>query len=125
MQDLTDQLGRRFVDLVVQHRNLDDRQLEDVATARVYLADEALRAGLIDGIGYLEDALDEAKELAGLPQDARVVVYRRAKYPDDNLYNTATVQQFGNGGSIVNVELPDSMSQLQTGFYYLWAPGLD
>jgi protease-4 len=125
MQDLTDQLGQRFLDLVVEHRNLNDRQLEDVARARVYLADEALRMGLVDSIGYIEDALNEALELAGLPEDTRVVVYRRSKYPDDNLYNTATVQQFGSGGSIVNVELPDSMSQLRTGFYYLWAPGLD
>ena len=125
MQELTDTLGQRFLDLVATHRKLSSEQLEDVASGRVYLADEALRLGLIDRVGYLEDALSEAKNLAGLPKSARVVVYRRASYPDDNLYNTATVQQAGGGAPLVNLELPDSIGHLQTGFYYLWAPGLN
>jgi protease-4 len=125
MQDLTETLGRRFLDLVVKHRKLSEEKLADVASGRVYLADEALRLGLIDRVGYLEDALKEAKNLAGLPKSAKVVVYRRASYPDDNLYNTVTVQQAGGGVPLVNIELPDSIQQLHTGFYYLWAPGLD
>jgi len=125
MQDLTDSLGQRFLDLVKKHRKINDSQLEDVASGRVYLADEALKLGLVDSVGYLDDALNEAKDLAGLPKNAKVVVYRRGSYPDDNLYNTATMQQFVGGVPIVNVRLPDSVYQLQTGFYYLWAPGIE
>jgi protease-4 len=124
MQDLTDKLARRFLDRVMEHRNLSSQELENVATGRVYLADEALQMGLIDSVSYLEDALLEAKALAELPDKARVVVYRRDSYPDDNVYNTATMQEVG-GMPLVNIELPDSMSRLGTGFYYLWAPALD
>ncbi|MGC9455395.1 MAG: S49 family peptidase [Phycisphaerae bacterium] len=42
---------------------------------KIYLADEALEFGLVDRIGYMEQALDRAEELAGLP-DAHVVQYR-------------------------------------------------
>lgn len=125
MQDLTEQLGQRFLDLVVQHRELGGSQLDNVSSGRVYLADEALRLGLVDSVGYLGDALEEARNLAELPQKAKVVVYRRDSYPDDNLYNTATVQESGRGFQVVNLELPDSVFYLQTGFYYLWAPGFE
>ena len=52
-----------------------------VADARVMTANQALAAGLIDRIGFMQDALAEAKSLAGLPEDAAVVAYRRTAYP--------------------------------------------
>ena len=44
---------------------------------QVYLADEAKRFGLIDRIGYLTDATDEAASMAGLDKPQVVVYYRR------------------------------------------------
>ena len=122
MQNLTDSLGKRFVDLVSAHRNLTAAQLEDVASARVYLADEALESGLIDETGYIEDALQEAKKRAKLPTDAKVVVYRRVKYPDDNIYNTATSNMMGREFSVVNIDIAGAPARLRHGFYYLWIP---
>jgi protease-4 len=119
-QELTDRLARRFLDLVQQHRKLDKNALAEVATARVYLADEALERKLVDQIGYLNDAILMAKELAGLPRDAKVVVYRRTEYPDDTVYNTRTSWEGGRQISLIDLELPASMSELQAGFYYLW-----
>ena len=109
LQGLTDGLGERFVRLVAEHRELDENALADISTARIHLADEAVEQGLVDKIGYLSDAVVEAKKLAGLPDDAKVVVYRRVEYPDDNLYNTATTQYGGKGLSLINLDLPDSM----------------
>jgi protease-4 len=122
MQNLTDSLGKRFVDLVSEHRDVTVAQLEDIASARIYLADEALKFGLIDEIGYIEDALQETKKRAKLPPSAKVVVYRRVKYPDDNIYNTATSNLMGREFSVVNIDLPGSPAHLQPGFYYLWLP---
>jgi protease-4 len=122
LQGLTDGLGKRFVSLVAKHRKLDENALSDISTARIYLADEAVEQGLVDKIGYLSDAVIKAKELAGLPEDAKVVVYRRVEYPDDTIYNTATTQYRGKGMSLINLGLPDSMTSLHTGFYYLWLP---
>jgi protease-4 len=118
-QDLTDRLGVRFVDLVAKHRKLEPETIAEISTARVYLANEALELGLVDEIGYLENAVLQAKKLARLPEDAKVVVYRRTEYPDDNIYNTST--HYGGGDvSLISLKLPGSLSHIRTGFYYLW-----
>jgi protease IV len=119
LQDLTDHLGVRFVDLVAKYRKLDPGVVADIATARVYLAGEALELGLVDEIGYLDRAISQAKKLADLPADAKVIVYRRTEYPDDNLYNPST--RYGGGQpTILSLELPGTFNQLNAGFYYLW-----
>ncbi len=122
-QDLIDQLADRFLDRVAEHRKLDPKKLKEISSARIYLAHEALNLGLVDRIGYLDEAVGEAKKLAELPVDAKVVVYRRTKYPDDNLYNTATSRYEGGGLSIISLDLRGVLGPLQTGFYYLWHPG--
>jgi protease-4 len=122
-QDLIDQLAARFLDRIAKHRKLDPKKLKEISSARIYLANEALKLGLVDRIGYLDEAVSEAKKLAELPQDAKVVVYRRTEYPDDNLYNTSTSRYEGRGLSIISLDLPGSLVPLQTGFYYLWQPG--
>jgi protease-4 len=122
-QDLTDRLGTRFIDLVTRHRKLQPEVVAQISTARVYLANEALELGLVDEIGYLENAIRQAKKLAGLAEDAKVVVYRRTEYPDDNIYNTST--SFGGAkASLISMELPGSLNHIQTGFYYLWPAAL-
>lgn len=118
-QELTDRLAVRFVELVAKHRQLKPEIVAEISSARVYLANEALELGLVDEIGYLDKAIQQAKKLARLPEDARVVVYRRSEYPDDNLYNTATRYDEGHG-SLISLELPGSLNHMRTGFYYLW-----
>jgi len=66
-QAMTDQLAKRFLDLVQISRKLNAEQLAAAASARVYLAEEALKIRLVDRIGYMPDAMAEAKALAGLP----------------------------------------------------------
>ncbi|MGA6925157.1 MAG: signal peptide peptidase SppA [Desulfosarcina sp.] len=120
LQDLADSLGGRFVDLVQHHRALDDRHLAVIADARVFLAEDAVSVGLVDKIGYLPDAIAEAKRIAGLDTDARVVVYRRTEYPNDNLYNTLTSGSRADPSSLVNIGPIGDLLRLDAGFYYLW-----
>jgi protease-4 len=119
---LTHDLGARFLDLVAKNRRLDEDTLKEVATARIYLAQEALQIGLVDEIGYLSDAISRAKSLSGLSQECKVIVYRRTEYPDDNMYNTATMQDAVGRFSLVDLQLPHAMASLSPGFYYLWLP---
>jgi protease-4 len=124
LQNLTDSFGQRFVQLVAKHRNLDQKRLKGISSARVYIAEDARQMGLIDQIGYLSDAISKAKTLAELPEDARVVVYRRIQNPNDNLYNTSTIQSGSEGISLVDLGLPETLTSLRTGFYYLWSPAV-
>ena len=119
-QELIEELGKRFFSLVLKHRKLDQKALDEIATARIYLANDALSLGLIDKIGYLRDALDAARQIAALPKDARVIVYRRTRFPDDNIYNTYTSLDSGRSASLVDLGLPEAINIQHTGFYYLW-----
>ncbi|MDY6904561.1 MAG: signal peptide peptidase SppA [Thermodesulfobacteriota bacterium] len=118
---ISDMAGR-FITLVKERRGGDNLSLEAIKTARIFTANEALEVGLIDEIGYLDDAITKAKCMAGLPANARVVAYRRTYFPNDNVYNTATTQLMGGSKSLVNVDLLDAMPAFKTGFYYLWWP---
>ena len=123
IKDMIDRLGKQFLDRIAEHRKIDPDNLKAISTARIFLADDALKLGMVDSVGYLADAVNQAKKLADLPQDAKIVVYRRTEYPDDNLYNTATSRYDGRGLSLVSLDLPASLTAFQAGFYYLWQPG--
>ncbi len=120
MQKSVDDMGERFIRLVQKHRKPDQQALAEISTARVFLADEALKLGLVDKICYLRDALRESKQLAGLAADARVVVYRHTQFAEDNYYNTSSAASERLNIPVVNIELPEIFS-LNTGFYYLWS----
>lgn len=123
MQGLTDELGGRFLSLVARHRGIGPEGLAKIASARIYLAPGALQLKLVDGVGYLKDAIGQAKALAGLPEDARVVVYRRTKYANDNVYNTSLTASAGVVPPLIEMNLPEILPPLTPGFYYLWLPG--
>jgi protease IV len=122
-QEMTDRMAGRFLDLVAKHRGMDQNILTSISTARIYLADEALQLKLVDSIGYLSDAIAEAKELAGLSKEARVVVYRRGEQSNDNLYNMSTSLRNAESLSLVDLNLSEIIPTLSLGFYYLWTPG--
>jgi protease-4 len=123
IQNMIDRLGERFLDRIAEHRKIDPSSLNEIATARIFLADDAFKLGMVDRVGYIHEALSTAKKMAGLPENAKVIVYRRTEFPDDNLYNTSTSQYEGRGLAIVSLDLPASLMSYQAGFYYLWQPG--
>lgn len=119
-QDLIDGLAGRFYGLVEKHRTVSANALASIKNARIYLPEDALKLGLIDRLGYLSDALDEARSLAKLRGDAKVIVYRRARYPNDNLYNMSTSLEGSSPVSLIDLRLRELVPTLSPGFYYLW-----
>ncbi|MFM8707046.1 MAG: S49 family peptidase [Planctomycetia bacterium] len=81
LQSLVDEMFARFKQIVKQGRpKLDDEKLASVATGQIFTAQQAVDAGLVDRIGFLEDAVARAVELAGLTKDtARVVRYSKPR----------------------------------------------
>ena len=91
-----DELQERFERIVTEHRGEKLKPTAAVNTykdaegkeftvketepfnGRVFLARRAVELGLVDKIGYLEDAIAEAGQLAGL-SEPRVVVYRKVQ----------------------------------------------
>jgi protease-4 len=117
-QGIIDEMYGRFVGLIVQSRKMPEDRVRGLADGRVYTADQALKLGLVDRIGYLEDVVALAKERAGL-SEAKVVMYHRPKEYRANIYSLtpplstaeSTLAQFaaalGGGGPR---------------FLYLWWP---
>ncbi len=79
LQTIIDTLHKRFVDSVYSQRrtSLSRAELETVADGRIFTADQALEAKLIDSVGYLDDAIDAMKDALEL-EDARIITYYRA-----------------------------------------------
>lgn len=73
LQKVISAMHERFVSLVAQHRSLPKETVAPLADGRVFLADEALRCRLIDGIGYGDDA---QRKIAELLETDGVKVYR-------------------------------------------------
>lgn len=87
-QEIIDRLYARFVELIARERRLEEARVRTIADGRVYTASEALALGLVDRIGYLEDAIALAREAAGLTE-ARVVTYHRPRQYRATVYSGA------------------------------------
>ncbi len=72
LEKLTLKTYDEFKKIVARGRNLDDTQVEALAGGRVWTGEQALNKGLVDRIGTLHDALEEAKILAKLPIEDKV-----------------------------------------------------
>jgi protease-4 len=73
--NILQQSFERFLKVIADNRpKLDLFFFNYMATWEIYTADDALENGLIDAIGYEEDALQELKQQTQL-KDARVVTY--------------------------------------------------
>jgi protease-4 len=76
-QRIIDPAYNRFVKVVVDGRSkLTEEDVRRLADGSIYWADKALEEKLIDSVGYLKDAIDEAKSLAGVKK-AQVIEYQK------------------------------------------------
>ncbi|WP_285905671.1 signal peptide peptidase SppA [Pseudodesulfovibrio pelocollis] len=121
-QAIIDDYAGRFLSLVARHRGLTGQNMELVRTARVFTANQALAIGLIDQVGYIQDAFAKARALADLPEDARIVTYRRDTYPNDNPYNTMTATD-PESASLLGLDAGFIMPP-RAGFHYVWPQGM-
>ncbi|MCB2187912.1 MAG: signal peptide peptidase SppA [Deltaproteobacteria bacterium] len=119
-QALVDNFFARFQGLVRERRpGVTPEQLAQVSTGRVFSAQEALALHLVDEIGYPEDALGQAKSLAGL-EEARLVVYHRPREYRPNLYAGGEAAAPAPGLSQADL----AALAVSPRFMYLWLPGL-
>jgi protease-4 len=110
-QAAIDELHARFVRTVAAGRpRLTPDRIAELADGRIYTAQQALDAGLIDEIGYLDDSITRLKETAGLTE-ASVVTYTRPGEYKGSVY-AAPVVDINLG--LQNLDAP--------GFLYLWQP---
>ncbi len=123
-QSVIDSFYQRFLEVIEAGRpNLTKEKIRQLADGRIYSAPQAKKAGLIDDIGYLDDAIETAKQEAGL-KEATVIMYERAGGYHPNIYS-----QFSGGGPSTSLMIPKldavSLATILGGspaFMYMWLP---
>ena len=117
-QGVIDDLYGRFVSLIAKERRMPEDKVRAFADGRIYTARQAKDLGLVDRVGYLEEAVEAAKQAARL-SEARVVMYHRPREYRSNIYS----------GTPVPEPIQPSLLQLSSlligpgpRFLYLWWP---
>jgi protease-4 len=97
MQELADSAFSQFKNVVTQGRSSKLKaNMEDVANGKVFTAATALNMGLIDQVGYLEDAQAYAQSTAGLTNPTVI------RYQDPPSFMDVLLSSRSNVGSIVS-----------------------
>lgn len=69
VQGMVDSMFDDFVQVVADGRGMSEDEVRDLADGRIYLGEDAMDIGLVDQIGYIEDATAALKEeIGGNPQ---------------------------------------------------------
>jgi protease-4 len=77
LQTLLDDVHGQFIGAVAEGRRLDRAQVAQFADGRIFSGTQAKSLRMIDELGGLEDSVNAAARLAGLPVPPRVIPPRR------------------------------------------------
>ena len=124
LQEIISNLHQRFVEVVLARpgSTLTREQLERLADGRIFTAEQAKAARLIDRVGYLDDAVTAMKNKLNL-KDAKVVSYHRPGSYRGTIYSGPALES-PQVINLINVNA-DGLELLSgTEFMYLWKPGL-
>jgi protease IV len=119
LKEIANEFYDRFRAVVCRQRKQVDSTMKTTFDGRVFTASEALKLGLIDQIGYLDDALDLAKERAGLPQAGAVLLHRCT---DVGRTAYATTPTYPIHVSLLPASLPGLDRNKLPTFLYMWQP---
>ena len=131
LQGVNKALFDRFLSAMQRQRpQMTEQDVATISDGRILTADQALELHMIDQIGYLDDAVAAAQELANI-RSADVILYRAFPQYNANIYASAggTPPQAGERQSLPALRaFEQGLEELLRGrgpmFLYLWSPGL-
>lgn len=123
LQNIANEYHVRFQDVVRQARP-KSAAAKDSFDGRVFTAREALGRGLVDRLGYLDEAIGEAAAMSGHP-GATPVLFHRESDPTRSIYDVTPNVPLQS--SLWPVDIPGMNRTNLPTFLYLWQPetGLD
>lgn len=120
-QGVINDFYERFLAVIKEgRRNLTADEIRKLADGRIYSGEQAKALGLVDSIGYLDDAVELAKKEAGLTE-ARLVVYQQPGEYRHNIYSQL-VNPPASGGLLAHFDLLALVRSGTPQFMYLWMP---
>ncbi len=99
LQALLDDVHAQFIDAVAEGRRLDRAAVVALADGRIFSGAQAKNLHLVDALGGLDDAVEGAAQLAGLPPKPRVIEPRRHFSIFDLLRNQLDLRQWAGFGA--------------------------
>lgn len=120
VQGIIDELHGRFIDTVLARpgNRLSREQVIAVADGRIYTAQQALNAGIIDRVAYLDETITLMKARAGLDRASIVIYYRPGGYRG-TIYS-GSPDNVPPVVNLVNLDLGDLELLNSSRFLYLW-----
>lgn len=116
LKNIIDEMYMQFVKVVSTGRNLDIEAVKKIADGRIYTGKQALENGLVDQLGYLEDAIGLTKKLAGLTE-ATIVRYEE-HYGLADLFGLMSRKLFHN--NTIRLDISQLQERGDTRPMYLW-----
>ncbi|HSB07840.1 MAG TPA: signal peptide peptidase SppA [Thermodesulfobacteriota bacterium] len=77
MQETLDNVHQQFIQAVAEGRSLDRTKVVPIADGRIMTGEQAKQLGLVDKMGNLQDAIDEATKLVGIEGKPEVIYPRK------------------------------------------------
>lgn len=74
IQGVIEDVHQQFIEVVVANRGLDVDKVRGLADGRIFTGAQAIKVGLVDRLGNLQDAIEVAASMAGI-KGKPVVVY--------------------------------------------------
>jgi len=79
MQLVLDNVHNQFIQAVAKGRNLDPAKVTEVADGRIFTGEQAKEYGLVDKMGNLQDAIEEAARLGNISGKPNIIYPRRKR----------------------------------------------
>lgn len=81
VMELMMEMYRKFLSVVATSRNMDIEEVDKIGRGRVWAGSTALKLNLLDKLGGLNEAVEEAKKLAKIPpeEEIGIIIYPRKK----------------------------------------------
>lgn len=73
LQGVIDSTHAQFIKAVAQGRRLPEDQVRSIADGRIFSGEQALALKLVDRLGTLQDAIEEAGRLGGIKGEPKVI----------------------------------------------------
>ena len=102
----------RFVDVIVEGRGMDEEVVRTIADGRIYDGAQAVSNGLVDEIGYQEDALEAIKKDYDL-EDAELFTYQGPSMSFSSLFSSKISSLF-QSGETMNSDINKLMTAIGT-----------
>jgi protease-4 len=120
LQGMVNGFYDQFVQVVVRGRGMPEERVRALADGRIYSGLDAHKLGLVDEVGYLEDAIACARSMACM-KDAAIVAYDRCDGYRGSIY--AGMPKIPSEVH-VKLDVPAVTGHPNAAFLYLWEPGV-